>query len=461
VTVSAGLPQGPAVPDWDPPASVIDRLESLEALDYTPMDYLAFADPIQEAMDAAGDAGGGRVVVPPATWTRSTTLTWNANVTMAGVGDGSLIHYTGSGHAVQFGSGALDVDTPWVRLRMRDVKITGTVSATSAIRVRGVTRWRIEDVTVDGFTAGAGILLNGASFIGKIDGGRITNCDRGISARKVGADGAAGEGQAFNAIEVCGQLEIQDCTTGVELGDPINTETTPVVGMGANIHDITVESCDMGVWVVSANRVGIHDSYFEGNSVFDIRVGSTSGNTHTPVACEIGGNFIYTALLAIDLKRALAPIVQPNYILSDALLTVGGIAIAATVTDAEVHPQKCVNIDTEYTDGGTNTVRMTHETSGLRVHCSLFAATGDGIFRPSDFGQVTIGRVGPGNEAGINAGQSSDTALYRAGAGYLRPTKGFSFIASAAADAPNNSIFLDSADNVLKQKNNAGTVSAL
>jgi hypothetical protein len=30
VTVSAGLPQGPAVPDWDPPASVIDRLEALE-----------------------------------------------------------------------------------------------------------------------------------------------------------------------------------------------------------------------------------------------------------------------------------------------------------------------------------------------------------------------------------------------------------------------------------------------
>jgi hypothetical protein len=299
--------------------------------------FLAFSDPVQEAMTAAADAGGGEVTVPEGTWTRSATLEWGENVTLKGAGPASVIHYTGSGHAVQFGSGALDVDDPWTRMRMRDVNLTGTASATSAIRVRGATRWRIEDVTIDGFTGGAGILLNGASFLGKIDGGRITNCERGISARKVTADGAAGEGQAFNAIEVCGQLEIQDCDIGIELGDPVVTETAPVVGMGASIHNITVQSCtDVGIWNVSANRISVRDCYFEGNPVH-IRQGSDDGNTSQPVLCSYDDNFLYIGgpsfPTAIEFLRGIRPRWDGNYVVSEGGTTTAYV-LTANVTGA-------------------------------------------------------------------------------------------------------------------------------
>lgn len=65
---------------------------------------------------------------------------------------------------------------------------------------------------------------------------------------------------------------------------------------------------------------------------------------------------------------------------------------------------------------------------------------------------------------GLWAGSGSgfiDTQLKRVQEGVWGGLKGLQFVAVAAASVPNNTLFLDSADNVLKQKNNAGVVSAL
>jgi hypothetical protein len=287
------------------------------------------AEAIQEAIQDLGSTGG-TVYFPPGTYKITEQIEMSQKCRLEGDGSASVINYTGSGHAILMGSGDLDVDDPWTGLEITGLKITGTASGLSGIRVRGCTRWLIKRVYVEGFTT-AGVLLNGASFLGAIEGGRITDCDIGVSAKKVTADGGVGEGQAFNAVEICGQLEIQNCRWGVEIGDPVLTETSPVVGMGANIHDITVQGCtEGGIWNVGANRVGVHDCYFEGNPVH-IRQGSNDGNTSQPVMCTYRDNFLYiggpTYPNAIELLRGISPRVETNYVISD-----GGTTTAYTLT---------------------------------------------------------------------------------------------------------------------------------
>jgi hypothetical protein len=254
------------------------------------------------------------------TWTQAVSLP--AGASLRGVGKmGSVVTYTGSGHALLVGSASLDVDDPWTGHVVEHIKIVGTASGLSGIRVRGSTRWELSHVGVEGFTTGAGILLNGASFQGTITGGRVTDCSIGVSAKKVTGDGAAGEGQAFNAVEICGQFEAQNNGWGIQIGNPTLTETAPVVGQGANIHDCTIQgNTTGGLWNVSANRVGVRDCYFEGNPVH-IRQGSDDGNTSQPVLCTYRDNFLYlggpTFPLAIDFVRGIKPRVQDNYVVSD------------------------------------------------------------------------------------------------------------------------------------------------
>lgn len=57
--------------------------------------------------------------------------------------------------------------------------------------------------------------------------------------------------------------------------------------------------------------------------------------------------------------------------------------------------------------------------------------------------------------------QWPDARLVRVQAGVVGVKDALQFTARSAASIPNNSIFLDAADNVLKQKNNAGVVSAI
>jgi hypothetical protein len=295
--------------------------------------FLVFADPVQEAMDAADADGGGEVVVPEATWTRSATLDWKENVKLRGEGPAAVIHYTGSGVAVQFGSGGLDVST-WTRLSCRDIKLTGTSSATAGLKVRGATRFDIDNLTINGFTAGSGILLNGASFIGKIGGGRITNCSVGISCQKQAGDGSDGRGQAGNALEICGQMEIQTCTDAILIGNPTTNETLPVVGMSIHIHDITVEGNTRGIWNVSGYSVKTSKIYYELNVEFDERIGSAGGNTIVPINHVAEDNFHNLAgtPLAYDIVRGDNCEIERPLIIGLTVTSVTGVAATNVLT---------------------------------------------------------------------------------------------------------------------------------
>ena len=159
---------------------------------------------IQAAFDASVPTGGQTVFFPAGTYKTTGTLNSRPSLRIVGSGPSSVIRYTGSAYALLFGSGSLDVDDPWTGMSIEDLRVTGTATATGGgIKVRGATRWSITNVRVDGFTNACGILLGGASFIGRIQGGRIRTCSIGISAKKVDT---AGEGQACNAIEVCASL---------------------------------------------------------------------------------------------------------------------------------------------------------------------------------------------------------------------------------------------------------------
>jgi hypothetical protein len=295
--------------------------------------FLVFADPVQEAMDAADADGGGEVVVPEATWTRSATLDWKENVKLRGEGPAAVIHYTGSGVAVQFGSGGLDVST-WTRLSCRDIKLTGTSSATAGLKVRGATRFDVDNLTINGFTAGSGILLNGASFIGKIGGGRITNCSVGISCQKQAGDGSDGRGQAGNALEICGQMEIQTCTDAILIGNPTTNETLPVVGMSIHIHDITVEGNTRGIWNVSGYSVKTSKIYYELNVEFDERIGSAGGNTIIPIHHVAEDNFhnLAGAPLAYDIVRGDNCEIERPLIIGLTVTSVTGVAATNELT---------------------------------------------------------------------------------------------------------------------------------
>lgn len=448
---------------------------------------------IQAAITSAAVVGG-RVVLQEGTYVTNATINFAEKVAMVGAGPlATTISYSGSSYAILFGSGTIAGahDTQWTRLQLSDLAITGTASGLAGVRVRGTTRWRIANLTVTGFTASgsAGILLNGASFIGEISSCRLKGNNIGLSAQKVGADGAAGEGQAFNAITVSGQCEIQNNVYGVLIGNTTTTETAPVVGMGSVIQGCCIEGNSTGgIWNVGGNSLTIRDNYFEGNPTFDIRVGSAAGNTSIPVMTNITSNFVYTTALGVDLVRALHPRIRDNYFLADAADTTTGIQIAAANVSGESITDNFPNtIDTPISDLRATPIAAAfkHGAAGpagepgilfrsddavnlyasnsttLRTDDNLTTG-GDFTARPGDVGQTSQGRAGPGNEAGMLLGTSADTGYYRSAAGVLAVKNLLALPNSVtSASVPNNSIFRDSADNLLKQKSNAGVVSTL
>jgi hypothetical protein len=430
-------------------------------------DPLATATANAAAIQAAADAlpDGGTAIVPRA-YPTNATIEAAAGRILQGVGLGSAIEYSGSGTAVLLGSNTLSVDDPNTGGGVRDLLITGTAGGDEAIRMRGITRWLIENVRIQDFTAGDAIKAHGASFIGEIRGGRLQNCLRGISAKKQAGFGDAGEGCALNGVEIHGGLEIQGCGTAIEIGDPTTTETGAVVGIGIEIHGIVVENNTQGIWNVGGNVVHIHSSYFEDNGSFDIRLGSISGNTSIPVLCTIGANFINpkTGGIAIHVLRGLHTRINPNYILGVPADTTSGVVLAAGAASTVTLPQFCNSIDTEYSDAGIGNVRETLETDGVK-HNMGFRTTGTlnaGGYVQSYEGTTAALLMGNASgQAALYWGDTQDVVLKRIQAGVLGGITGMQFASMASGTAPNNSIFRDSADNVIKVKNNSGVVTAI
>jgi hypothetical protein len=88
---------------------------------------------------------------------------------------------------------------------------------------------------------------------------------------------------------------------------------------------------------------------------------------------------------------------------------------------------------------------------------------GNGVLRAFVSGEANE-RVAVHNDSvrmGAGGGSAPDTVLSRAAAGVFNLDDGVQLNAVAAASVPNNSLFRDSADNIIKIKDNGGTVRTL
>jgi hypothetical protein len=136
------------------------------------------------------------------------------------------------------------------------------------------------------------------------------------------------------------------------------------------------------------------------------------------------------------------------------------------------------NTDDTITDSGTRTLVMNPLGARLSASGLFFESTDGALYsrqrsagtsqnvlmgaRRSTDTQDRVQVRGEGKySTGPGGSTAPDTHLERDSAGVWSVQNAIRLTAMAAASVPNNSIFLDSADNVIKQKNNSGTVSAL
>ncbi len=125
------------------------------------------ATAIQAAIDAvAADADGGTVYFPAGDYTLGTTALTCTNrfVTLMGAGkDSTKLSYTGTGVALTLGTTA--AAGPDSTGGVRDLTITGSANGTSGIRIIVFNGGYLENLRVEDFTAGNGILFDGANCI--------------------------------------------------------------------------------------------------------------------------------------------------------------------------------------------------------------------------------------------------------------------------------------------------------
>lgn len=414
---------------------------------------------IQAALTAAA---GGVAELRVGTYATNATLIVPAQTTLRGQGWASRISYSGAAEAVRLGSNSLPLDDPNTGGGVENLHIIGTAAGASAIRLRGIICWAIRDIRITGFTNGDGIKLHGGSFLGEITRGRIQTCKRGVSAKKEAGFGDAGEGMAFNAIEIHGQLEMQNCETGMEIGDPALTATGANTGVGNEIHGITVEHCTRGIWLVDTDMTSVHDCYFEGQDEFDVRVGSVTGNTYVPRGNVIGQNFMNpdaATSIAVEISRGQDTRIMHNQFLGPiANSTMTAVALRAAATRTIVSRNSYIRIGTEYINEGTLNTREELDPIIGGFLSDKPLATTDTVRSYAN----TAVEMSMGADAGEPALRFlQDTILKRIQPGVLGRITGLQLEPMAAADAPLNTIFRDSADFTIKVKNNGGVVSAI
>lgn len=111
--------------------------------------------------------------------------------------------------------------------------------------------------------------------------------------------------------------------------------------------------------------------------------------------------------------------------------TAAGNPSYQTFVGADAYPRLQVRADGTVSWGPGNVAgdtTLSRSSANVLQTGGTFTAVGDLVPRVGAANeQVTVGRAGPGNEAGMKLGSANDTALYRAAAGLLR-TDGDLFI---------------------------------
>lgn len=167
---------------------------------------------IQAAIDAAAAAGTVQVRVPDGVFRHTGTLNVPATVELVGEGDGSVLHYTGTG---------VGVNLRGQRAGLRRIKVRVSGTATAAVEVDATstpcTYWRCREVTISGDTRTSGTvglrMVNTPTtsiYYGDTDGLLIENFGTGL---QIAADPTYG----INANRFA-SVKIHNCDTAVDVG---------------------------------------------------------------------------------------------------------------------------------------------------------------------------------------------------------------------------------------------------
>ncbi len=206
----------------------------------------------------------------------------------------------------------------------------------------------------------------------------------------------------------------------------------------------------------------VHDCYFEGQDEFDVRVGSVTGNTYVPRGNVIGQNFMNpdaATSIAVEISRGQDTRIMHNQFLGPiANSTMTAVALRAAATRTIVSRNSYIRIGTEYINEGTLNTREELDPIIGGFLSDKPLATTDTVRSYAN----TAVEMSMGADAGEPALRFlQDTILKRIQPGVLGRITGLQLEPMAAADAPLNTIFRDSADFTIKVKNNGGVVSAI
>lgn len=223
------------------------------------------------------EQNGGVVVIPPGTFTCTSDINLKSNVKIMGCGWTSKIEMSGA----KIHADGPTEGTFLTGFQINDLQISRVGSAGPAVHLEGgessddPIRWLFQNVYISGST-GDGLLIE-SGYIGDFVSPLIRGC--------------AGDGVQFsnattvaaNAISFYGG-EIQNNNVGVRLND-----TNGIRFFGTTIEGNTNGGVDMERRCAATC---FYDCWFEGNGVFDIRVGNDATNPRQSQGLTIiGGLF--------------------------------------------------------------------------------------------------------------------------------------------------------------------------
>lgn len=132
---------------------------------------------------AALPSGGGDILIPVGDWRLSSGISGTKlGVTIRGAGkNATRIWYTGSDNAITWGAKGVNGGGK-VRFAVKDLSLIGTSSALNGINLTYIQDWRLDQVSVDGFTksGAAALLLTEATNSGLSTNSDYINSDIGV-----------------------------------------------------------------------------------------------------------------------------------------------------------------------------------------------------------------------------------------------------------------------------------------
>jgi hypothetical protein len=422
---------------------------------------------IQNAIDDVYTDGGGTVFIPPGTY-KVTELVkdWDASrtVNLMGAGKKATVltkHGAGTDPILNFSAEASQLET---YSDIRDLAILGVGKAYDGIQFDANARLRLTNVDIRGCDAG---IRNLGGLVMVLTGVNLQGNNDGLVNRL----SAQVSGPPPNVVVLSGCVVVGNTNRGIDHGrgsQLILCDGTDVESNGTS-DDLTTG----GLYVandittdIGFGMVLIRDTWFEGNLGRAIQTlsGDLIMDGVNILSSEDGRAVVASGTRSVRMRGVHAPSTGDT-------VTVGGTF--ASFEDSVIHTLTCTATDwhkfnVQGSGANTGALIFNGDTELRRWGASVLETPGT-FFAGSNVvaalglaGQVAAGTKGPAAEAGFTLGSGEDVKLYRGGAGYASLENALHFpVAIATSAAPNNSVFRDSADNIIKIKDNGGVVRTL